>query len=163
MMDVDVVPLLPEVPGIDLGEYTGTLLERFSNPSISDDLGRLCRRGSTKVPNYLLPSVSEAIAQGRPHLLLTLAVAGWLRYLRGHDYAGEPIELQDAKAHILQPKAAEAGSDPRPLLQERSVFGDLGNDEKFIESVEAALEALEEGPREAMEAYLRMDTEEVAA
>src|SRR3954453_23535163 len=88
LMDVEVTPLLPPPDGIDLAEYSRTLLERFANPAIADQLYRLCRRGSTKMPHHLLPSLREAIATGGPHALLTLAVAAWFRYLRGVDADG---------------------------------------------------------------------------
>ena len=58
--------LLLTVPGIDLEDYRRTLLERFSTPRISDQLARLCRRGSTKVPAYLLPSLRQALDQDQP-------------------------------------------------------------------------------------------------
>jgi len=88
LMNTEVTPLLPETPGIDLAAYKRTLLERFANPAIKDQLARLCARGSSKVPTFLLPSIREALEQGRPHALLALAVAGWFRYLRGVDDAG---------------------------------------------------------------------------
>ena len=80
--------LLLTVPGIDLEDYRRTLLERFSNPRISDQLARLCRRGSTKVPAYLLPSLRQALDQDRPRGHLVLALACWMRFLRGEDHDG---------------------------------------------------------------------------
>jgi fructuronate reductase/mannitol 2-dehydrogenase len=71
-----VAPLLPPVPGIDLAGYQQTLLERFANPKIRDQVARICTDGSDRMPKFLLPSVTEALHQGRPHQLLTLAVAG---------------------------------------------------------------------------------------
>ena len=80
LMDVEVAPLLQDVPGIDLRQYTRTLLKRLANPKIGDRLERLCRSGSSKVAAHVLPSLLTARAEGREHALLTLAVAGWLRY-----------------------------------------------------------------------------------
>jgi len=47
------------------------------------------------VPAYLLPSLHDALAQNRPAELLTLAVAGWFRYLRAVDLDGAPITVVD--------------------------------------------------------------------
>ena len=142
LMCAEVIPLLPRPDGVDLSEYESSLLRRFANPAIGDRLGRLSRRGSTKVPNYLLPSLRSALQEDRPHALLTLAVAGWLRYLRGTDEAGRPIEVQDELADRLQELARRGGTDPRPLLGERSVFGDLVDDEAFVARLEEVLQRL---------------------
>ena len=83
----EVAPLLPPVPGVDLDAYQQTLVVRFSNPHIADQVARICLDGSTKMPRFLIPSLRDALATGRPHALLTLALAGWLRYLTAVDDA----------------------------------------------------------------------------
>jgi Mannitol dehydrogenase C-terminal domain len=133
------------VPGIDLGQYTTTLLDRLANPKMADGLQRLCRRGSTKVPSYLLPSLAEAVKRHRPHSLLTLALAGWSRYLWGTDCAGDGIEIEDARRDELH--SLVAGADSREIPLERSIFGELGEDETFAERLDETLRVLEEcGP-----------------
>jgi fructuronate reductase/mannitol 2-dehydrogenase len=155
LMRQEIAGLLPEVPGVDLAAYQRTLLERFANPRISDQLSRLCGRGSTKVPAYLLPSLIAARREGHPTGLLTLAVAGWCRYLRGSDRNGEPIEIRDARKHLLQPLAAQAVSDPRPLLRQREIFGHLGDDPQFVRALESAIRDIDEyGPAAAIADYL---------
>jgi fructuronate reductase/mannitol 2-dehydrogenase len=143
LMDDEVTPLLPPPDGIDLAEYKRTLLQRFANPAISDGLPRLCRRGSAKMPHHLLPSLQEALASGRPHRLLTLAVAGWFRYLRGTDETGTPVVVDDPHADELQALARAGGTDPRPLLGLHSLFGTLGNDDGFVAELQEALERLD--------------------
>jgi fructuronate reductase/mannitol 2-dehydrogenase len=143
LMDVEITPLLPPPDGIDLNDYKRILLTRFANPAIADQLSRLCRRGSTKMPHHLLPSLREAIDQGRPHTLLTLAVAAWFRYLRGTDLDGWPIEVDDPCADRLQALARAGGTDPRPLLGHRPIFGDLDTHPAFVADLGSALEQLE--------------------
>jgi fructuronate reductase/mannitol 2-dehydrogenase len=150
----EVIPLLPRVDGIELGDYKQTLLERLANPEMADQLSRLCRRGSTKVPSYLLPSITETLAAGRPAPMLTLAVAGWFRYLQGHDYAGEPIEVEGPRRDEFVVLARQEGADPRPLLTVREVFGDLADDVSFVRDLHVASEALGAGPRETIETWL---------
>lgn len=155
LMDEEVGPLLPRMLTTDQGAYKRTLLERFSNPRVGDRLQRLCARGSTKMPAYLLPSLREAVESGRPHERLTLAVAAWFRYLRGVDFSGRPIDVVDHRRDELQALARRSPSDPRPLLGVRSVFGDLGDDEAFVTRLETAMRLLDErGPAEAVEASL---------
>ncbi len=143
LMDVEVAPLLPPPDGIDLGAYRSTLLTRFANPAIADQLPRLCRRGSTKMPHHLLPSLRQALDEGRPHRLLTLAVAAWFRYLRGTDADGRSVEIDDPRAELLQSLARAGGSDPRPLLRVSSIFGDLGRRPDFVEELAQALSDLD--------------------
>jgi fructuronate reductase/mannitol 2-dehydrogenase len=150
----EVVPLLPRAEGIDLGAYKASLLERLANPEMADQLARLCRRGATKVPSYLLPSIREAIQAGRPHAMMTLAVAGWFRYLQGQDYAGEPIDVQGPRSEELILLAQENGADPRPLLSVREVFDGLADDPSFVRDLHVASEALRAGPRETIETWL---------
>ncbi len=157
LMRDEISALLPEVPGVDLGAYQRTLLERFANPRISDRLSRLCGRGSTKMPAYLLPSLTAARAAGRPTALLTLAVAGWCRYLRGYDLDGNRIDVEDPRKDVLQP-LARAGADPRPLLAQRAIFGELGDDPEFVRSLEWAIRDIEEyGPTAAIARHLATD------
>ncbi|WP_432544398.1 mannitol dehydrogenase family protein [Kineococcus sp. SYSU DK002] len=155
----EIVPLLPPVPGIDLAEYQQTLVRRFSNPEMGDQLTRLGRRGSSKMPNYVFPSVEAAVAAGRPHQLLLLAVAGWMRFLRGYDYAGNDVPVDGPLADRLVELARQGQEEPEPLMSEKTVFGDLRDDPGFASGVEVALRALEEqGPREVIGLYLDLAT-----
>jgi mannitol 2-dehydrogenase len=156
----EIAPLLPPVPGVDLAEYRATLVQRFANPKMGDQLARLGRRGSTKMPNYVFPSVSAAIAAGRPHQLLLLAVAGWMRFLRGYDYAGKEVPVSGPMADRLTELALQGQEEPEALMSERSVFGALADDASFVAGVEVALRALEEqGPREVIALYLGLNVE----
>jgi mannitol-1-phosphate/altronate dehydrogenase len=142
-MDDEVSPLLPEVPGINLTDYKRTLLERFANPKIKDTLARLATDGSDRMPKFVLPSVSEALAQGRPHRLMTLVVAAFIRYLRGIDEQGQPIVLNDNRADELRRLAHGSPRDPRPVLGVRRVFGDLGEREEWLRELTTAIQELD--------------------
>lgn len=112
LMGEEIAPLLPRVAGIDLGEYRATLLSRFGSDKVCDQLQRLCGRGSTKVPAYLLPSIVEVRRQGRPHELLNLAVAAWVRYMRGVDLDGREIAIKDPRLEELSRWRSEAVTTP---------------------------------------------------
>jgi mannitol 2-dehydrogenase len=141
----EVAAGLLQVPGVDLEGYTETLLERFSNPKISDELGRLCRRSSTKVPSYVLPSLQVAVDHAAPREHLVLAVAAWMRYLQGTDDSGRPLDIEDALAEELQELAELGGTDPRPLMSRTDLFGGLATSTRLASELEAALTALEDG------------------
>jgi fructuronate reductase/mannitol 2-dehydrogenase len=139
----EIAPLLPPAPAVDLPSYQRTVLARLANPRIADELRRLCRAGSSKVPLHVVPSIARARALGRDHSLLTLAVAGWFRYLRGGDERGRRLVPDDPLAERLQKAAVRGGTDPRPLLAESGRFGALAADPAFVASLEQALLALD--------------------
>jgi mannitol-1-phosphate/altronate dehydrogenase len=158
MMDEEVTPLLAPVPGVDLTAYKATLIERFANPKIRDQVLRLCYDASNRMPKFLLPSIHEALASGRPYRLLTLAVAGWFCFLTGTDEQGAPIPLDDALAGTLQPLALQGRDDPRPLLGLHQLFGDLNQHPAFVAELGTALRMLyAEGAHETLAHYLLHD------
>jgi len=142
LMDDEIAPLLPPVPGIDLADYKTTLLHRFDNPAIKDQISRLCQNGSGKFPQYLLPSLRRASEQGTPCRLLTLALAGWMRYLTGVDEQGNSYAIDDPRAAELTALAVESRRHCRPLLYVTDIFGDLGQSQKFVGGLSAHLSKL---------------------
>ena len=155
LMESEAAPLLPAVAGVRLGTYQRALLERLRNPKIGDELARLRRNASSKVPTHVLSSIAEARARGLPHPLLTLAVAGWCHHLRGGRTPGHWASVEDPLADVLRPLAVAGGTDPRPLLRFRPVFGRLGDDAGFAAELQQALAAIERyGARDAVAARL---------
>lgn len=154
----EVIPLLPKIKGIDFGEYSHTVLERFSNPAIKDQVSRICLMGSGKMPKYVLPSITEQLAKADgKYELLTLGVAGWFRYLTGYDMVGKEFEIQDVMASTLIQAAREGGRNPQPLLNIKTLFdADLRDNKEFVQKLTEALEYVsDKGPLEAINHYLR--------
>jgi fructuronate reductase/mannitol 2-dehydrogenase len=132
LMDRETGPTLPAVPGIDLPRYKTTLVERFANPAIKDTVERV----NTDAPlNILIDPIRDRLRTGEEIDLLALALAAWLRRVRGEDERGQPIEVRHPLAEQLRVKAIEGGSDPRPLLGMVQLFGDTGTDPRLVEPV----------------------------
>lgn len=164
LMAEEVAPLLPAVPGVDLAAYRRDVLERLANPVLGDRLARLCRNGSDKMPVHVLSSLRAARAQGRPHALLTLAVAGWLTHLRGEDEDGRALALDDPQGERLRRLARAGGTDPGPMVHASGLFGSLASDVEWVRELAAALELLAgEGVRGALAATLSHPRAAVAA
>jgi mannitol-1-phosphate/altronate dehydrogenase len=123
-----VAPLIPLLPGIDLGDYRGTLIRRFSNAAIRDQLSRICSEGSSKLPKFILPSIRDLASAGRRYSHLSLVIAAWFLYLQRFDVVDEH---RDELVKI----AKEAGDDPTPLLKVPYVFGDLAGNANFVGEV----------------------------
>lgn len=146
-------PTLRPVPGVDLEGYKRTLIERFSNPEIRDTLARLCAESSDRIPKWLLPVVREQLAAGGEIKRSVAVVASWARYAEGMDEAGEPIEIVDRLADELKASARHSRDNPTAFIENRSLFGDLVDNERFVAAYTDALQALhEQGARAAIEA-----------
>lgn len=143
MMDVEVTPLMDEVKGVDLEQYKATLLERFSNPAIRDQLSRLGTEGSARIPKFVLPSILEQIDCGGPLKLLSFTIASWFRFLTGSDEHGNRLPINDPMADRLRELALEGRTDPRLLLSVHELFGDvLPASPVFVNAVKEALQDL---------------------
>ncbi len=132
LMDRETGPTLPDVPGIDLAQYKATLIERFANPAIRDTVERV----NTDAPlNILVDPIRDRLRTGESVELLSLALAAWLRRVRGEDEQGQPIDVRHPLAAELRAKAIEGGADPRPLLGITALFGATGADERLRTAV----------------------------
>ena len=152
MMEREVAALLPEVPGVDLGGYQKTVLERFANPAIRDQLSRIALYGSVGMPKFVLPSIEEQLQRGGQIRLLSFVVASWLRCWSGRDEQGREIEFKDPMGPQLRQLARAGGSDPRRLLASREIFSaELAGSPRFLQEVRGTLGALfQKGARAAL-------------
>jgi mannitol 2-dehydrogenase len=159
----EIQPLLPAVPGMNTPEYRASLLDRLSNPRMSDQLSRLARRGTSKISQFVMPSLQEAIAQGRPHTLLMLAVAGWARYMRGHDLKGRKLRLEDSQAIPVVRLANMASNNPDPLLG-HEMFAEVRAVPGFAERLGAMITDIDErGVIPALRDAMRNDERELVS
>ena len=156
-MDVDITPTVPPVPGIDLAAYKQTLVERFSNPAISDQVQRLAMDGSAKARNAWVPPLEHQLSTGGSIKWLAFAIAAWYRYLYGTDEAGAPIEIADPMRDELTARARSAPDDPAQLLSVREIFGErLAADGRLAAAVKEGLDAIRGmGTRQALERLLQ--------
>jgi len=148
LMDRETGPTLLPVPGIDLDGYKATLIERFANPAIKDTVERV----NTDAPlNVLVDPIRDRLRAGQGVEFLALALAAWLRRVRGEDEQGQPIDIRHPLATLLREKAMAGGPDPRPLLGIAQLFGETGTDARLIEPVGRWLASLyERGSRETL-------------
>ena len=141
-MDDEATPTLRPVPGVDLDAYKRTLLERFGNPYVLDTLARLCAESSDRIPKWLLPVVREELVLGGPVRLSAAIVASWARYAEGTGENGESFEVVDRLRDSVMANARGYEEDELAFLRERTLFGELAEDERFTADYAAALSAL---------------------
>ncbi len=139
LMDRETGPTLPDVPGIDLPSYKATLVERCATPASRDPVERV----NTDAPlNILVDPSRDRLRAGLPAELLALALAAWLRRVRGAAEQGQPIDVRHPLAAQLRAKAIEGGPDPAPLLGMTELFGAIGADPRLREPVGRFLRSL---------------------
>ncbi len=132
LMDRETGPTLLPVPGIDLAAYKAELITRFANTAIKDTVERV----NTDAPlNVLVDPIRDRLRDDQPVELLALALAAWLRRVRGEDEQGAPIDVRHPLAPQLREAAIAGGEDPAPLLSIAPLFGELGQDERLIQPV----------------------------
>ncbi|MGJ3249272.1 MAG: mannitol dehydrogenase family protein [Elainellaceae cyanobacterium] len=134
LMD-EVTPTLPPLPGIQLDSYKQTLIERFANTKVRDQLSRLCLNGSDKLPKFILGSLRDKLTQDESITYLSFEIALWFRYLNGTDEQGRSLPIDDPMASLLTEKALIGKDDPTPLLTIETIFGDLSDSSAFVTAV----------------------------
>ncbi|SOE01640.1 mannitol dehydrogenase family protein [Blastococcus haudaquaticus] len=143
-MDHEVSPTLPAVPGVDLEHYKEALLERFGSAAVADQVSRLCAQTSALIPKYVLPVLRAGLASGGEVHRAAAIVASWARFAEGWDDHGRPLPLVDRHADRLRANAGRLDMDPLAFIADQSFFGDLVDDERFVEPYRRALTSLRE-------------------
>jgi fructuronate reductase len=150
MMDEEITPTLPGLPGFDLGAYKEQLRERFRNPALRHRTWQIAMDGSQKLPQRLLNTIRVRLEENAPFDRLALGVAGWMRYATGTDEQGKPIDVRDPLASEFKTRTTGKTSAPALLdayLDMDQIFGsDLPKSTLFRDAVGKALaELIEQG------------------
>ena len=154
--EFEAIPTLPPVPGIDLHDYSRTLIERFTNPGVRDTVARLCAYSSDRIPKWLLPVINDNLASDGSVRLAATTVASWARYAEGTDEWGKPYEVVDQLADSLIPIARSQYENPTAFIEIAAVFGDLAHQPRFVQAYSWALDSLHrKGARATLEALLQ--------
>ena len=81
-MDVDITPYVPAPGNTDLELYKQTLIERFGNRSVSDQIARLCFDGISKFPVYVMPNLIKMIRDHADLTRVAYLIAAYRHYLK---------------------------------------------------------------------------------
>lgn len=151
----EIIPVLPEVPGVDLGEYFRQVERRCLNPKIGDTIRRLCLDGSNRQPKFIIPTIADRLAKGQRVEGLALASALWCSYCEGTTEGGAEIAPNDPNWDRLQAQARAARSDPMAWLAMGDIYGAVAEAPAFREAFAAHLRALwAEGTEEVLRRYI---------
>jgi mannitol 2-dehydrogenase len=149
----EAIPTLAQIPGHPASEYAATVLRRYENTGVRDQIARLCIDGTAKFPSFLIPTVEAQVTRGGPVSHAALAVAAWSRYL-GTTPADE--RAPDSRGERAAELAAESLDDPLAFLELDEVFTPpLRDSDAFRDAfARAARDLADHGPLRAIENVL---------
>ena len=131
-MNIEVTPTLAGLEGVNLKEYKKSLLLRFGNIYIKDQIDRICSESSAKFPIFILPTVNKQLKDNGSIEFASFVVAAWAIYSLGVNENGTPLLIKDALKAVLNEKAVAAKENPTAFLEIASVFGKLKDAETFV-------------------------------
>jgi mannitol 2-dehydrogenase len=149
LLHTEALPTLTPIPDHPREDYIASVLQRFSNTGVRDQIARLCIDGAAKYPTFLMPTIERQLELGGPVRRSALALAGWARYL-----ADTPLDRQsfDAGGGHARECAVAARHDPARFLELVEVFpAAVRTSERFRDELASATRLLDErGPLGAM-------------
>ncbi|MEN3324770.1 mannitol dehydrogenase family protein [Mariniflexile soesokkakense] len=133
-MRQEVAPILSDLNGVDLEAYEASLLERFGNIYIKDQIDRICSESSAKFPIFVLPTVNAQLKQEGHFEHAAFVVAAWAIYSLGVDETGKALLVKDAMKSTLKEKAIASKNNPVAFLEIEAIFGALKDSQSFVDS-----------------------------
>ncbi|MBT9551094.1 MAG: mannitol dehydrogenase family protein [Hydrogenophaga sp.] len=162
LMRDEIEPTLADLPGLDLARYRSELLARYANPALAHRTQQIAMDGSQKLPQRLLGTVRDRLAQGLPVPRMALGIAAWMHYLRGTDELGQPYPIDDphaAELTALYQRSLAQGVTVEAVHQMLSyapVFGDLAGSAPLAAALLGTLQSLQKhGVRATLDAVNR--------
>jgi mannitol 2-dehydrogenase len=153
LLATEAIPTLDQIPGHPASDYADTVLRRFGNTGVRDQIARLCIDGTAKFPRFLIPTVEAQIERDGPIACAALALAAWRHYLvtlRAHERA------PDSRGEHASALASRSRREPLLFLELQGVFTPLLREsERFRATFAAASRDLAfHGPLRAIESVL---------
>jgi mannitol 2-dehydrogenase len=109
----EALPTLVEIPGHPRERYIASVLERFANSGVRDQIARVCVDGSAKFSAFVVPTIARQLELNGPIGHAATALAGWARYLAVVDPRSQAF---DSNADVARRHAASAVADPVAFL-----------------------------------------------
>lgn len=156
MVEAEVT--LEPIDGVDLAAYSEQLISRFGNSANGHGCAQVAMDGSQKIPQRWIAVAAERLANGHEINAVTLATAGWIRYVYGINELHERIAIHDPLAGEFAAIAAKHAYDALTfadaVLRIDSVFGPVGRNPAFAAPVKRYVSQLfRDGAQATVEAF----------
>lgn len=126
MWALEIIPTLQTIDGVDYAAYCDALLARFANPAIEHKTAQIAVDGSQKLPQRLLATLDDNLAQGRPSPFILTAIAAWMFYVSQTDETGGFVAIKDALSDEIKAQLSETDRSSAAivdaLLSMESIF-----------------------------------------
>jgi len=153
---MEIAPHVNAVPGMSADDYVDLVDRRFSNPEINDTVRRVAFDGSSRQTGFILPTLREALDKGAAMEGLALSQAIWARMCQGTREDCTAIEPNDPIWQKLNSAAIAAKGDPQIWLNQRELYGDLADNQRFQDSFQNWSELIaSQGLKVALKFYLK--------
>ena len=151
----EILPHVATLPTMAPMDYVELIERRFANPEIRDTTRRVAFDGSSRHTGFLHPVIWDAIAQESPLDGLALVEALWARMCYGTREDGSEIAPNDPIWDALNIAAQAAKHTPKSWIDQRHLYGDMGQDPRFSDAFVRWLGLIwRDGTEAALRAYL---------
>lgn len=133
-MGNEVTPTLGDLEGVDLKNYKFSLLQRFGNTYIKDQIDRICSESSAKIPIFILPTVYAQLEKNGAINHAAFIIAAFAIYSIGVNENGTQLIIKDAMKTVLNEKAILSRKHPAAFLEIEAIFGKLKDSKTFLEA-----------------------------
>ena len=133
----DVIPCLTPSP-LDLEAYRDVVLERFGNPYIQDTNQRVTADGFSKIPGFIVPTLTELIARKAPLASTAMLPALYYLFLTRWHRDELPYEYQDGVMDVAAAHAMLESADPLgAFCADRGLWGLLAGNAQLESAIRA--------------------------
>ncbi|GBQ06547.1 mannitol dehydrogenase family protein [Saccharibacter floricola] len=95
VLDRDVIPTLHAPEGVDLREYKQTILNRFANPALADQVARIAADSTSKAQVFWTETVRSVLSRDHDHTRVAYFLALQLELMRGRQEDGQSFDLPE--------------------------------------------------------------------
>ena len=138
----DVIPCLNNSEHhspLDLFEYRDIVLDRFNNPSIRDTNQRVAMDGYSKIPNFILPTIIEALKEERSIDDVVMLPALFLNFLIRQQRGEITFKYEDKIMEGADVQQIVLSEDPvLAFANERLIFKELSGNPTLIKALRKA-------------------------
>ena len=141
-LDEEVSPTLVDSSAAAIDAYKKSILTRFQNSHINDQLFRICQESSAKVPLFILSTVKAQLLSNKKIKKAAFIIAAWSKYNDGIDDHGNSYEIIDTMSGTLIRTAALSIQNPMKFIEIKAIFDDLAQHTEFSNAYLAAVEKI---------------------
>jgi mannitol-1-phosphate/altronate dehydrogenase len=154
-LDKVVLPLLEAPRGVNLTDYKNTVLDRFANEAMHDQLTRIASDSASKVTVFLTTTIQQVLARGADHRLPAFILAAWSRVLQGKDDNGKTFDVTEPRLDETARRLLMSGDPHEALRVEPLRASGAAEHADFVATFEHYRDALaEHGARAVLKSVL---------